>query len=396
MSFNFENITVLTNPVLVGAQLSGGTDPAPTKSGTNIASACMDLQSTTTGFLPPRMTTTQKNAIPFPTNGMQVYDIILNAICVYNGAAWITIEGNGVGPFLAPAGSAAAPSFSFIADPTTGMYQSALGTLDFSTSGSRDFQIFDTGGGAVNYISVGGALPGESPFIEVVGTDLNIDLDLEAKNAGNVTILSQLGNISSLALNNTDNTFKTIFTGNRGQTVNSTYSVPQTIPGANTTALGIWPLYSDMFGEMDFIAKGVWIEAVLDHTDITSMYAAPREILGPFPGEAIFIHQVVWSYRYNAAAYTGGGQIYLQYGATPHNDSYACNLVNATLLTAGESQVAFSLGAIGPSGSSQNTSLVSSGGTSITIYLTNDGAAFASAGATGTISLWIQYSTLNL
>jgi hypothetical protein len=49
------------------------------------------LTSTTKGFLPPRMTTTQKNAIASPTAGLMVYDTTLNLISVYNGTTWITL-----------------------------------------------------------------------------------------------------------------------------------------------------------------------------------------------------------------------------------------------------------------------------------------------------------------
>ena len=53
-------------------------------------SSILDLTSTTRGFLPPRMTTTQKNAIPSPAAGLIVYDTTLNKLCVYT-TAWETI-----------------------------------------------------------------------------------------------------------------------------------------------------------------------------------------------------------------------------------------------------------------------------------------------------------------
>ena len=54
------------------------------------ASAILDITSTTKGFLPPRMTTTQKNAISTPASGLVVYDTTLNKLCVYT-TAWETI-----------------------------------------------------------------------------------------------------------------------------------------------------------------------------------------------------------------------------------------------------------------------------------------------------------------
>ena len=55
------------------------------------ANALLDITSTTKAFMPPRMTTTQKNAIASPTAGMVVYDSILNKLCIRTSAAWETI-----------------------------------------------------------------------------------------------------------------------------------------------------------------------------------------------------------------------------------------------------------------------------------------------------------------
>jgi len=58
---------------------------------TTNASSILTLVSTTKGFLPPRMTTTQKNAIGTPAQGLMVFDTTLVKLCVYNGTAWETI-----------------------------------------------------------------------------------------------------------------------------------------------------------------------------------------------------------------------------------------------------------------------------------------------------------------
>lgn len=54
-------------------------------------SALLHLSSTTKGFLPPVMTTTQKTAISSPPAGLMVYDSTLNKLCVYTGSAWEAI-----------------------------------------------------------------------------------------------------------------------------------------------------------------------------------------------------------------------------------------------------------------------------------------------------------------
>jgi len=58
---------------------------------TDVASSKLTIESTTQGFLPPRMTTTQKNAIATPATGLMVYDTTLNLMALYNGTTWITL-----------------------------------------------------------------------------------------------------------------------------------------------------------------------------------------------------------------------------------------------------------------------------------------------------------------
>lgn len=53
-----------------------------------VASSVLELVSTTKGFLPPRMTTAQKNAISSPASGLVVYDTTTNKLCCYNGTSW--------------------------------------------------------------------------------------------------------------------------------------------------------------------------------------------------------------------------------------------------------------------------------------------------------------------
>lgn len=55
------------------------------------ASAALSVITTTKGFLPPVMTTAQKNAIAAPASGLVVYDSVLNKLCLYTGAAWETV-----------------------------------------------------------------------------------------------------------------------------------------------------------------------------------------------------------------------------------------------------------------------------------------------------------------
>ncbi len=75
-------VTVTGASTLTGAVGVGGTANA---------NAILDAQSTTKAFMPPRMTTTQKNAIALPTAGMVVYDSTLGKLSVYTGSVWETV-----------------------------------------------------------------------------------------------------------------------------------------------------------------------------------------------------------------------------------------------------------------------------------------------------------------
>lgn len=64
------------------------------------AKAVLSIDSTTKGFLPPRLTTAQQNAIVSPTTGLLVYNTSLNQITVYDGTTWQPLAISGGGTIL--------------------------------------------------------------------------------------------------------------------------------------------------------------------------------------------------------------------------------------------------------------------------------------------------------
>jgi hypothetical protein len=58
--------------------------------GTNTphASSLLNVQSTTKGFLPPRMSTTQRDAISSPSEGLMIWDTTVKKMSVYDGTVW--------------------------------------------------------------------------------------------------------------------------------------------------------------------------------------------------------------------------------------------------------------------------------------------------------------------
>lgn len=70
-----------TDTIIYGANIGIGTNNPD-------ASAFLDITSTTKGFLPPRMTTTQRDAISSPATGLVIYNTTTNVLNFHNGSGW--------------------------------------------------------------------------------------------------------------------------------------------------------------------------------------------------------------------------------------------------------------------------------------------------------------------
>jgi hypothetical protein len=104
------------------------------------ASAALDVNSTTKGFLVPRMTTAQRNAIASPSIGLQIFDTTTNSFWYFNGTAWTNVY---VGNFSLPfnsSGSVVSPTDLFSITNTSsgdaiyGQSNSGRGVFGKSTS----------------------------------------------------------------------------------------------------------------------------------------------------------------------------------------------------------------------------------------------------------------------
>lgn len=76
----------ITNPVMQLANT--GVTINMSGMATATASAALEVQSTTQGFLPPKMTTTERDAIASPVAGLMLYNSTTNKLNFYNGTAW--------------------------------------------------------------------------------------------------------------------------------------------------------------------------------------------------------------------------------------------------------------------------------------------------------------------
>lgn len=79
-----------TSIIVVGQNVAiNGTGAAPN------TSAMLDISSTNSGLLIPRMTTVQRTAIATPATGLRVYDTTTNTHWFFNGVVWVEmLDGN--------------------------------------------------------------------------------------------------------------------------------------------------------------------------------------------------------------------------------------------------------------------------------------------------------------
>lgn len=123
----------------------------------NDPSAKLQVNSTTKGFLPPRMTEAQKNAIASPAAGLLVYQTDATAgYYYYNGSAWTAIGGASGGLFArtdSRNNTAAAMLFSGADEDMT---LDSVGFFQMNASGSQ----FDMDNGFIVNTNPGGAYSG--------------------------------------------------------------------------------------------------------------------------------------------------------------------------------------------------------------------------------------------
>ena len=91
---NIQNLQISSSGVVSGASTVETTNLGATNavvgnlSTTLDASAALEVDSTTKGFLPPRVTTAQRNAIISPSEGLVVYNTDTDNLNFYSGSTW--------------------------------------------------------------------------------------------------------------------------------------------------------------------------------------------------------------------------------------------------------------------------------------------------------------------
>lgn len=157
----------------------------------------------------------------------------------------------GTGAVLNSAGATATPSYSFSGNVGTGMWSSAGGVLDFSAGALRGFQVQTSPASAVDYLSVISAVTGTIglPLLQAKGTDADIDVGIQPKGTGGLSVLGAT-NAGSLKLWNQANTF---FAGIKAAAMAS--SITWTWPLIDATVSGM-AMVSDAAGTLSFASFG--------------------------------------------------------------------------------------------------------------------------------------------
>ncbi len=121
-----------TKTALVSDSEAGESNPTTT---TMTPSAVLECRSTTRGFLFPRMTTTQRNAISSPAEGLTVYDTTLKQTWQYENGSWVQLAGGSgitqlTGDVTAGPGSGSQAATLANTAVTPGSYTTANITVD--------------------------------------------------------------------------------------------------------------------------------------------------------------------------------------------------------------------------------------------------------------------------
>jgi uncharacterized protein (TIGR02145 family) len=91
-------------------------------------SAMLDVSSSSRGFLPPRLSTIERNAIPSPADGLIIYNTTNSCLEFFTGSNWFTVSCGCSGAPGSPAGLSQTPglnqiAWSWAASPTAQGYK---------------------------------------------------------------------------------------------------------------------------------------------------------------------------------------------------------------------------------------------------------------------------------
>ena len=205
-------------------------------------SCVLELKSTNKGFLPPRMTASEKGMISSPKAGLLIYQTdITPGLFVYNGSGWIAVTGS------------SASAWSLSGNGGTNSSTNFIGTTDdkplmFRISGEYAGQISNNGMVA---IGTGTNQTLSHGSIVAIGKDA-LYLNGSGGATGvqglfNTAVGSQALTANTKGLNNTATGYNALFTNTIGigNTANGSLALLSNTSGNDNTALGNQSLFSN-------------------------------------------------------------------------------------------------------------------------------------------------------
>ncbi len=174
------SVSLAASPLFGGSQdfrtnaaISAGTQ-APD------ASAQLQADSTTKGFLAPRMTTAQRDAIASPATGLQIYNTDTKTIDSYNGAAW-AVGISAVTTALQFNPSASPAASLTVGNPPNGvtLYANGETYIDSTTgrhTGGAEFNVIPASGIA-NFENMGVYVAESNDFPNVLDPSAAVQID---------------------------------------------------------------------------------------------------------------------------------------------------------------------------------------------------------------------------
>ena len=229
-------------------------------------SAKLDVNSTDKGFLPPRLTTAQRDQINLPAAGLMIYNSTLSAIQFYTGTAWITASSalfdtsslNLTTRFQQKLNNTDTASLSGRINDLSVRINAKLSKTDTAALSSRINAKLNTTDAAGSYVPYTGA----TGAVNLGAYDLTVNGLTIGKGASGISTNTAIG-LSALAsntsgLNNTANGYQALKSNTIGNynIANGSNALYSNISGSSNIASGYQALYSNTTG-FDNIASGV-------------------------------------------------------------------------------------------------------------------------------------------
>jgi hypothetical protein len=217
-----------------------GTNP-----GTKLPSAVLELESTTKGFLLPRMSAAQMNAIATPANGLAVYNLDQSCTFIYRNTAWFSLcdsSTNGLtktGSVISLGGALTTPTTITtsaantltLAGLQTGAVTDDLLTLDATTGTIARRTVADVISSAGMFVIGGNTVTSNV----TLGTNSNYGLSLETNDVTHLTI-SNAGTITQITPGQVTFAGNVAATGGLDVTGATNVTGATTLTGATTVA----------------------------------------------------------------------------------------------------------------------------------------------------------------